>query len=71
MKPSTPLPWAQMMAFGFGKLKLSPAQFWSMSLPEMASAMRWYAGDAAAPMTQETLQSLLTQFPDTEDLAHG
>ena len=35
-----PLAWDELMAFGLGVLRLSPAAFWGMTLRELAAAMR-------------------------------
>ena len=53
------------MAFGFGRLRLSPAAFWAMTPREIAAVL-----NALQPSTSQTLQrhaldELLRRFPDT------
>lgn len=70
ISPREPLPWAEIMAFGFGKLRLSPTVFWSMSLRELNAAIRWHLpnqGNAIA-MNRGSLDALMNQFPDKD---HG
>lgn len=64
MNEPKPLPWQELMAFGFGKLHLSPVVFWSMTLPEMAAALRWYSGQADTRPTHNDLSALMARFPD-------
>lgn len=61
-----PLPWAQIMAFGFGQLGLSPNAFWSMSLREMNAAIRWHLPHlgSAPVMNRAGLADLMKLFPD-------
>ena len=54
------------MAFGFGRLRLSPRSFWSMTPRELAAAMRAHAPMAAAPFERSVLSNLMQQFPDGE-----
>lgn len=65
-EPSEPLPWAQIMAFGFGKLGLSPEAFWSMSLREMNAAIRWHMPhmNGGTAMNRKGLSALMDLFPD-------
>ena len=51
------------MAFGFGRLRLSPRSFWSMTPRELAAAMRAHAPMAAAPFERSVLSNLMQQFP--------
>jgi len=52
------------MATGFGLLRLSPKNFWSMTPREMERAMSVFRPVAgAAPMRAE-LAALMTEFPD-------
>lgn len=65
-----PFPWAAVMAFGFGHLRLSPQAFWSMSLPEIAAAMRAHASPLGlghgVPMSRTDFDALQMTFPDEE-----
>lgn len=62
-----PFPWDEAMAFGFGRLRLSPRSFWSMTPRELAAAMRPHAPRAIAPFERSTLFNLMQQFPDGEE----
>ena len=51
------------MEIGFGRLRLSSEQFWRMTLPELAAAVRCGAPALEAPV-REVLERLLRDFPD-------
>ena len=55
------------MSAAFGILHLSPAVFWSMTLPELSAALSPLAGDAGAltPLGSSDLGALMHRFPDT------
>jgi uncharacterized phage protein (TIGR02216 family) len=55
------------MAFGFGRLRLSPRAFWSMTPRELAAAMRCHMSLVAAPFERSALFNLMQQFPDGEE----
>ena len=55
------------MAFGFGRLRLSPCSFWSMTPRELAAAMRAHAPMPVAPFERSALFNLMQQFPDGEE----
>lgn len=66
----TELPWERLMAFGFGVLQLSPASFWSMSLPELSAAMQGFgsangASGRVRPVHRTDLERLMARYPDT------
>ncbi|MEX0955438.1 MAG: rcc01693 family protein [Rhizobiaceae bacterium] len=65
MRPgrSKPFPWDEAMAFGLGRLRLSPAEFWSMTPRELAAAMSAYGAPVFAPGRDE-LTRLMDRFPD-------
>jgi len=69
MKNPQAMPWKQMMSFGFGKLGLSAAQFWSMTPRELAAAMRWHSEShgAVEPMNRSDLDDLTARFPDQQE----
>jgi uncharacterized phage protein (TIGR02216 family) len=54
------------MAFGLGVLRLSPGDFWGMSLPEFEAAVRGFRGEAGRgePLRRGVLRSLMQRFPD-------
>jgi uncharacterized phage protein (TIGR02216 family) len=60
-------PWANAMEIGLGRLRLSPCDFWAMTLPELAHAARGAGlGGGAGVMTRQALEGLAAQFPDCE-----
>ncbi len=59
-------PWDSVMATGFGLLRLSPAQFWSMTPREMERAMSVLSGGRAAAPGRSDLAELMQRFPDAE-----
>ncbi len=54
------------MAAGLGVLRLSPAQFWSMTPRELAAAIGVILGPSrnAEPPSRHEFGSLLSRFPD-------
>ncbi|WP_342358528.1 phage tail assembly chaperone [Terrarubrum flagellatum] len=54
------------MAFGFGVLRLSSFEFWSMSPRELAAAARGIFGDAQRAMRRDELAALIALYPDKE-----
>ncbi len=62
---SRPFPWAEAMAFGLGRLRLAPRDFWAMTPRELAAAMRAFAGET--PLQRDGLEALMARFPDQKD----
>jgi uncharacterized phage protein (TIGR02216 family) len=56
-------PWDAIMAFGLGRLRLSPEAFWAMTPREMASAMAAVLPRTTAP-GRAALAELMDRFPD-------
>lgn len=52
------------MRVGLGVLRLSPRDFWSMSLPEFQAACEGLFGPAAGPPPRQRLDELMQLFPD-------
>lgn len=54
------------MAFGFGVLRLSPDDFWAMTLLELSAAARGRHGvSSAAPVIERaSFEALQRRFPD-------
>ena len=61
-----PFPWDEAMAFGLGRLRLSPHSFWAMTPRELAAAMRAFAPIAVSRFERNALVTLMQQFPDGE-----
>lgn len=61
------LPWQDLMAFGLGRLQLSPSQFWQMSLPEMDMAITGKHGrfKRHRPLLRNDFNALMASYPDT------
>ncbi len=51
------------MHFGLGQLRLSPQDFWQLSLPEIRAINRTMRGGRQAP-SRAILNSLMQAFPD-------
>jgi uncharacterized phage protein (TIGR02216 family) len=54
------------MRFGLGVLRLSPNDFWAMSLPELHAAMLAHSTAQGDAPDRAALERLLRQFPDKE-----
>ena len=66
MTPARRERWDRLMRAGLGALRLSPAEFWSMTPRELDAALRGRLGPAPgadAPGRGE-LDALLARFPD-------
>lgn len=63
----TSFPWARVMEFGFGHLKLAPDRFWRMTLPELAAAAR-HLKPGGGDLRSGDLRLLMERFPDAEHL---
>jgi uncharacterized phage protein (TIGR02216 family) len=70
VKSDNAMPWAQLMAFGLGRLRLPPEQFWAMTPREIAAAMRWHMGShgTVEPMGRNDLNALVARFPDQMEI---
>ena len=68
-----PFPWASIMRFGLGELRLAPRDFWAMTLPELRAAMPQAAGPTPAtqPPGRDALDELMRRFPDRDEVRHG
>jgi uncharacterized phage protein (TIGR02216 family) len=54
------------MGVGLGVLALSPDAFWSMTLKELAAAIRGRFGPGPSPpLSRSDLDALMKRFPDT------
>ncbi len=52
------------MAFGLGRLKLTPAAFWGMTLKELAAVVRVFASAGAGSLQRGALSELMRRYPD-------
>lgn len=55
------------MAFGFGVLRLSSHEFWSLSPRELAAAARGVFGEPSSPLRRDELSALIALYPDEGD----
>lgn len=62
--PAAGFPWDAVMAFGLGRLRLSPADFWAMTPRELAAAADGVFGTRAEPLGRSGLKALMARFPD-------
>ncbi|MEQ8480013.1 MAG: phage tail assembly chaperone [Hoeflea sp.] len=63
----TPFPWASVIRFGLGRLRLAPEAFWALSLPELAALISAEANPGHA--SRDDLEALMARFPDREGRA--
>ena len=52
------------MAFGLGRLRLAPEQFWATTPAELAAAWRAFGVAGARAPDRSALAELMTRFPD-------
>ncbi len=57
------------MAFGLGTLRLSPKQFWQLTLPELSAALHGitgsFSGVSSSVISQKQLDKLVALYPDS------
>ncbi|MCO5063115.1 MAG: phage tail assembly chaperone [Rhizobiaceae bacterium] len=61
-----PFPWADAMAVGLGLLRLSPADFWSMTPREFERAWSVLRPQSGSAPSRGELEALMNLFPDKE-----
>ena len=65
MPPAAPFPWAEIMAFGLGRLGWSPDIFWAATPREIAAAMQAHQRvDAGGVPARAALLALMAAHPD-------
>jgi len=60
----SPFPWAEVMRFGLGVLRLPPDQFWKTTPREMARAIEAVTGRTGAPLARAEFSALMNRYPD-------
>ena len=55
-------PWASVLRFGLGHLRLIPDAFWRLSLPELIALTG--GTELPATATRQGLEALMALFPD-------
>ncbi len=63
-KMMKPFPWAEVIGFGLGILRLPPEQFWRMTPRELAYAIEAVRGGRSVPLDRGELTDLMKRFPD-------
>ena len=58
--------WPNLMQFGFGVLRLSSNDFWSLTLLELDAALAAYSGNGQRAMSRDELNDLMRAHPDRE-----
>ncbi|HEY4193852.1 MAG TPA: rcc01693 family protein [Mesorhizobium sp.] len=64
-------PWDDVMAIGFGLLRLSPGAFWAMTPIEFERAMSAVRPARASPPGRADLAALMRAFPDPTAMETG
>lgn len=59
-----PFPWMFIMQFGLGTLKLSPSEFWNLSLHELNAALMAHYPESTQPTSRDWLMNAMIEFPD-------
>ena len=54
------------MAFGFGRLRLRPSDFWAMTPRELAAAVEGLLGPVPTPLDRTALDELIARYPDKD-----
>lgn len=57
-------PWRELMAVGFGRLRLDSAAFWAMTPRELAAAIEGLTGVRGTPPDRARLEALMRRYPD-------
>jgi uncharacterized phage protein (TIGR02216 family) len=63
-RPAATFPWEEVLAFGLGRLRLTPEALWATTPLELAAAWRAFAGPATRPPDRNALDALMARFPD-------
>lgn len=58
------IPWDSVIAFGLGRMRLPPDQFWALSLREFRALLPTGAAELSAPFARVTLEDLVKRYPD-------
>lgn len=64
MPDRTFFPWASVLRFGLGHLRLPHDAFWQLSLPELRAMIG--TSEMPATSTRQGLEQLMALFPDAE-----
>jgi uncharacterized phage protein (TIGR02216 family) len=64
MSEAAKFPWRELMALGFGRLKLSSDAFWAMTPRELAAAIEGLTGLRGVPPERSAFDALMARYPD-------
>jgi uncharacterized phage protein (TIGR02216 family) len=70
----SPFPWPEAMRFGFGVMRLSSRDFWSLTPRELAAAFEATNGRSrGAAIRPDDFSALMARFPDEvkREVRHG
>ena len=60
-------PWDTLLGFALVRLRISPEEFWSLSMPELIAAIAYFNSEntmKSAPMRRASFSELMKKFPD-------
>ena len=57
-------PWRELMAIGFGRLRLGSEAFWAMTPRELGAAIEGLAGTRDPPPKRAAFDELMARYPD-------
>ncbi len=66
-----PFPWQSVMAFGFGHLRLSSQQFWSLSMPELQAALKHANPNQHEAVDRSWLHQVMSEYPDVSHVSNS
>ncbi len=61
---AVPFPWQKVMAFGFGFMRLSSKDFWSLSLRELHMALEHANPKTTEVLERSWLHETMGKYPD-------
>lgn len=64
MKRPAGLDWPTLIAFGLGRLRLTPEAFWALSPRELAAMAPTEAAAIVNPLERSRFEALAARFPD-------
>ncbi|MEW7007763.1 phage tail assembly chaperone [Lentilitoribacter sp. EG35] len=62
-----PFPWEFLLGFLFSQMRLSPSEFWSLTLPEVSIILAFQSQklpQRLSPIGRDSLSNLMQKFPD-------
>ncbi|WP_262333075.1 rcc01693 family protein [Bosea sp. BH3] len=64
MSAPADFPWEDVMAFGLGRLRWPPEQFWAATPREIAAALHAHRPEQSGVADRAGLAALMAAFPD-------